>query len=484
MLRLLRLAVAVSLVLWSGTAALALPVAGTETPSPQPPTTNTTAQQQLSIAYASRSTSSQRSGSSDSGFRTSESLIIDVTEGSVTLGPQTETRLRVQDTTTGQTLTLTPANDSASVTVNGPLEIEPPTDPDGPPASIEKGELSVTASGDTDIFKQPKFGPFVVSVLGSDGTVLAQTDPAPHGVFRPDLTGEFNDTAVALERPSDFNASWDVRLYPTFDALVDDSPVRLTNAEGAQFMRAETTLPDETPIIRVYPSEDSPDGARISDIGFDLTRVEGPVGARGAPGGGSGSPGAVKPNVTAVSQPSSSVSANSSFEIDYRITNPDEAPTAFTFTVPTTSPNLSVAGFAGEIQGPNPDGTPPSTSTTAVDPGQTASVTVTYRVAANATGTGNVTVEASSAFLNGTGAATTTVELGEPAVPSTPRGRALQVAGVEDPAAISQRDITVAITLRDRGQPTNGVNVSQRDITTLITLRDRARESQPSRRGY
>jgi hypothetical protein len=194
--------------------------------------------------------------------------------------------------------------------------------------------------------------------------------------------------------------------------------------------------------------------------------------------------GAARPDVTAVSQPSDSVSANSSFEIDYRITNPDEAPTAFTFTVPTTSANLSVTGFAGEIQGPNPDGTPPSTSTTAVDPGQTASVTVTYRVAANATGTGNITVEASSAFLNGTGAATTTVELGEPAVPTTPRGRALQVAGVEDPAAIGQRDITVAITLRDRGQPTNGVNVSQRDITTLITLRDRARESQPSRRGY
>jgi hypothetical protein len=45
---------------------------------------------------------------------------------------------------------------------------------------------------------------------------------------------------------------------------------------------------------------------------------------------------------------------------------------------------------------------------------------------------------------------------------------------VDDPAGISQRDITVAITLRDRGRAANGVNLTQTDITTLITLRDRA----------
>jgi hypothetical protein len=134
-----------------------------------------------------------------------------------------------------------------------------------------------------------------------------------------------------------------------------------------------------------------------------------------------------------------------------------------------------VERFAGDIQGPNSDGTPPSTPTTSADPGQNVSITVTYRVAQNATGTGNITVEVTSALSEATDSATTAVELGEPPIPSTPRGRALQIAAVENPANITQTDITIAITRRDRGQAANGVEVTQSDITTLITLRDRTR---------
>ncbi len=180
------------------------------------------------------------------------------------------------------------------------------------------------------------------------------------------------------------------------------------------------------------------------------------------------------PSVSIVSQPSGAVSANTTFEVSYQIENTGGAAGAFTVTVPRTTENISVARFDGDVQGPNPDGSPPSTSTGSADSGQSVSVVVTYQVARNATGTGNVTVEATPALSDTTDSATTSVSLGEPAVPSTPRGRALQVAGVDDPAAISQRDITVAITLRDRGRAANGVNLTQTDITTLITLRDRA----------
>jgi hypothetical protein len=62
----------------------------------------------------------------------------------------------------------------------------------------------------------------------------------------------------------------------------------------------------------------------------------------------------------------------------------------------------------------------------------------------------------------------------EAGVPEDPAERALQAAGVNNASAIEQSDITTLITLRDRGDPANGVDVTQDDITNLITLRDRA----------
>jgi hypothetical protein len=102
--------------------------------------------------------------------------------------------------------------------------------------------------------------------------------------------------------------------------------------------------------------------------------------------------------------------------------------------------------------------------------------TIAFEIPASASADATFDIEAAALNENDTATdtVTTTVDLGEPAAPATPRERALQIADVDDPAAISQRDITVAITRRNRGQAANGVDVTQRDITTLITLRNRA----------
>ncbi len=240
-------------------------------------------QQQLEIKYSDSATVS--SGKVADGSRTSESLVITVTEGSVTLGPETNSRLRVRDISTGEILTLEPsANAEKTINIEDEiLVIDPGIGEDDPPATVSQGfdkEIDVTASGETDIFKQQKFGPFKVQVIDQNGGVRAQTDPAPHGIFRPDVTGEVNDTAVAIERPSDYNASFNVRFYSSFDALVEENSTELTNQQGAAFFRGEVEGQNlDDPIVRVFPSETSPDGQRIAAVDFSLDRIEGSVGS-------------------------------------------------------------------------------------------------------------------------------------------------------------------------------------------------------------
>jgi hypothetical protein len=178
------------------------------------------------------------------------------------------------------------------------------------------------------------------------------------------------------------------------------------------------------------------------------------------------------PTLTIVSPPPASVRAGTGVEITYRITNTGDETGTFTATVPQISENLSVTGFAGDIQDSAPEDPLPSASIPSVAPGRNASVTVRYRVAPNATGTANVTVETTPTLSGVTDSVATSIEVGSP--PSAPRARALQAAAAETPAEITQSDITIAITRRERGQRANGIELTQSDITALITLRDRA----------
>lgn len=58
-------------------------------------------------------------------------------------------------------------------------------------------------------------------------------------------------------------------------------------------------------------------------------------------------------------------------------------------------------------------------------------------------------------------------------VPTDPTERALQISGKDDPANMTQDDVTAAITQFDRDEQANGVGITQDDVTSVITLFER-----------
>lgn len=57
--------------------------------------------------------------------------------------------------------------------------------------------------------------------------------------------------------------------------------------------------------------------------------------------------------------------------------------------------------------------------------------------------------------------------------PEDPVERALQIAGKNDPAELTQGDVSNTITLFNRGELSNGIDVGQRDVSNVITLFER-----------
>lgn len=57
--------------------------------------------------------------------------------------------------------------------------------------------------------------------------------------------------------------------------------------------------------------------------------------------------------------------------------------------------------------------------------------------------------------------------------PEDPQERALAIAGVDDPAQLTQDDVTAAITRFERGEPVNNIDINQDDVTATITLFER-----------
>jgi hypothetical protein len=254
------------------------------------------ADQQLSIGYADGTfvSTTQSRGS------TTEFLVIEITTGSITLGPQTDTEVRVQDVSTGETLILTPTDSSTEATVsansyqdNDLFMIRRSGATFGQFNVVPSGNVSesvtveMAESGATQLLNTTRFGPFEVSIVGENGAVQAQTQPVPHGIRQPKLNGEFNSTAISIERPTGFNSSWRVDLYPTVDAVRNETPaVSLHNEEDAEFFRGVVRLNSSDDVeINVLPPDTNPEASAVTIVNYEspltlnLTRVEGPVGA-------------------------------------------------------------------------------------------------------------------------------------------------------------------------------------------------------------
>ncbi len=176
------------------------------------------------------------------------------------------------------------------------------------------------------------------------------------------------------------------------------------------------------------------------------------------------------PSITVTDAPDVA-SPGGEFEVTYEISNTGTQNSSFTLSADRLPASISVTQFAGDIQAPTPDASPPRVSTVSLPGGSastTASITITYRADESVTGEQSLGVTAEAPLSGAADNTSSTV------IVEDPTDRALQAASADQPEQISQDDITIAITKRDRGEQLNNINVTQDDITILITLRNRA----------
>lgn len=178
-----------------------------------------------------------------------------------------------------------------------------------------------------------------------------------------------------------------------------------------------------------------------------------------------------------VAQAPDSVQENQSFTIDYTLTANDAA---LTVKIPNLPSGINVSQFSGAIKSQNVAGNPPTASTKAISSGSTATVSVTYEVGTDIVPKNQTSVDrtievaVNNPLSGARDSVSTSLTVKPPAAkPSDPRKRALQIAGVDNPTAITQTDITIAITKFNRGEKANGLALTQNDITVLITLFER-----------
>lgn len=108
----------------------------------------------------------------------------------------------------------------------------------------------------------------------------------------------------------------------------------------------------------------------------------------------------------------STVAPDNTFEINYTVENTDSQTAAYTLNINGLPPGLTVKRFDGDIQASSPEASPPTTSTTAMSPGDTATITVTYRAEAGLSGDKSIEAEAIEPLggTNDTVASVVTVE--------------------------------------------------------------------------
>jgi hypothetical protein len=157
------------------------------------------------------------------------------------------------------------------------------------------------------------------------------------------------------------------------------------------------------------------------------------------------------------------VAPDSAFDVTYRVRNTGTADGAFALTVTDTATNLSVAGFGGDVRDSNPDGTPPTVSTTEVSAsGGTASVTVTYRTAQNASGSGAATVQALASASDTSDTATIQVSVRAATVPANLQ----RFTGGDD--TVGNFDVLSAVNAVNNGDQIGGEDVSNLDVLNLV----------------
>jgi PKD repeat protein len=222
----------------------------------------------------------------------SEYLQVDVKGGPIEIGSESSISIRVRNADTGKAVTLPPAADGDTYAVTelyiDPVPLARGNAPRigvvGPNTTGFHNTLTATPTGDTDVVQAGSFASYAVELIGPEGTVVASTEPAVHGVdVNLTVTG-YNGTALAVETTPAIPAGSHVVVTQTVDRNTESVAVlRPTATDGRLVASVGDTAfdADESFNVDIYGAEGEPLGARhLGVFGLsvgDNDRVDGPL---------------------------------------------------------------------------------------------------------------------------------------------------------------------------------------------------------------
>jgi PKD repeat protein len=239
-------------------------------------------------------------GTSSADGQYSEHLQVVIDGGPIELGADGAISVRVRNVDTGETVTLSPAAGATTYEVTG-LFVDPVPLVRGSSARIGvigpdttgfHDTVNATASGDSGAVRAGAFDAYELALLGPEGTVVASTEPAVHGVGVDLNVDEYNGSALAVETTPPVPTDSHVVVSQTVDGFPE--PVATLEPTGTDGRLVGTVAEsafraDEPFNIDIYGAKGDPFGLRYMGV-FALTiddgdRVDGPV---GTPPDGSG----------------------------------------------------------------------------------------------------------------------------------------------------------------------------------------------------
>ena len=165
-------------------------------------------------------------------------------------GPDVSRSIRIRRADTGAEVTVQPQDGEATYTVDG-IEMNAGNFIENVESdrlstirlTTQSGgsqEVNVSVSGDIEMFSENAFDPYVIEIVGEDGTVLASTEQRIHAV-RYEASITYNGSALALTRPPSAQPGWYVELQQDSGEFgPEETTIEFDHDAGDEFFVAKT----------------------------------------------------------------------------------------------------------------------------------------------------------------------------------------------------------------------------------------------------
>lgn len=303
----------------------------------------------------------------------------------------------------------------------------------GSVAAAAEPSITISDAPDTAGVNSSFQTTYAIENTGADGGAFSFTLTNPSGVTSTGISGDINENVDSKTGGS-----------TTFTESGETASVTVDYRVAGDASLGDTTLEIQ--------AEQSFDGT--SDSNETTVTLQDAV---------------ADPNVS-IADGSNTVRHNSTYEDTFDITNIGTEPGSFSVSVTNTASGIDIVGLEGDTETTTLD--PPSASTIAVAPNESAAITVEYAVDNNATlGATEIFSLVAEQGLDGTSdSKPLNVTVAEPV--ENGRERVAEVTGKQS-SELTTTDVSNVITLYNRGEARNGISVNTGDISNTVTLFNR-----------